>query len=87
MVCPFTEWRGSQIELEKTEESQNGRPELGKVEETPTVVPMQVIPNALVPFPKGLGLVLFCSFFLFLRFLLSSQWEQLVSHLQDSQDP
>jgi len=63
MVCPFTEWRGSQIELEKAEESQNGRPEMGKVEDTPTVVPMQVIHNALVPFPKGLGLVLFLFIF------------------------
>lgn len=59
MVCPFTEWRGSQIDQEKAEESQNGRPEVGKVEETKTVVPMQVIHNALVPFPKGLGSVLF----------------------------
>lgn len=40
-VC-CAEWRGSQSELEKAEESQNGRPEMGKMEETPAVVPMQV---------------------------------------------
>ncbi|XP_048031989.1 SR-related and CTD-associated factor 4 [Megalobrama amblycephala] len=47
MLDPDTlapEWRSSQIELEKAEESQNGRPEVGKVEETPAVVPMQVPP-------------------------------------------
>ncbi|XP_073730357.1 SR-related and CTD-associated factor 4 isoform X2 [Misgurnus anguillicaudatus] len=35
------EWRDSQSELEKPEESQNGRAEVGKMEEKPTVVPMQ----------------------------------------------
>uniref|UniRef100_A0A671RDV6 Splicing factor, arginine/serine-rich 15-like n=1 Tax=Sinocyclocheilus anshuiensis TaxID=1608454 RepID=A0A671RDV6_9TELE len=47
MLDPDTlapEWRSSQIELEKAEESQNGRPEVGKVEESPTIVPMQVPP-------------------------------------------
>ncbi|XP_056323556.1 SR-related and CTD-associated factor 4 isoform X1 [Danio aesculapii] len=37
------EWRNSQIE-QKGDESQNGRPEVGKVEETQTVIPMQVPP-------------------------------------------
>ncbi|XP_043106788.1 SR-related and CTD-associated factor 4 [Puntigrus tetrazona] len=47
MLDPDTfapEWRSSQIELDKAEESQNGRPEIGKVEESPGVVPMQVPP-------------------------------------------
>ncbi|XP_016093314.1 splicing factor, arginine/serine-rich 15-like [Sinocyclocheilus grahami] len=47
MLDPYTlapEWRSSQIELEKAEESQNGRPEMGKVEESTAVVPMQVPP-------------------------------------------
>ncbi|XP_056592907.1 SR-related and CTD-associated factor 4 [Triplophysa dalaica] len=35
------EWRDSQSELEKAEESQNGRPEVRKMDETPPVVPMQ----------------------------------------------
>ncbi|XP_026129438.1 splicing factor, arginine/serine-rich 15-like isoform X3 [Carassius auratus] len=47
MLDPDTlapEWRSSQIELEKAEESQNGRPEVGKVEESPAVLPLQVPP-------------------------------------------
>uniref|UniRef100_A0A8C1TZ86 SR-related CTD-associated factor 4a n=1 Tax=Cyprinus carpio TaxID=7962 RepID=A0A8C1TZ86_CYPCA len=52
MLDPDTlapEWRSSQIELENAEESQNGRPVCGGVEESTAVVPMQVPPVQ----PKG----------------------------------
>lgn len=65
-LCLFTEWRDSQSELEKVEESQNGRPEVRKMDETPPVVPMQVTHTSSLKSPIILivQMYLFCEDFL-----------------------